>query len=138
MKLKIMVLLIAIGFFFVGCASDMMGKQVPVTKLRNLSFERTFTFVDSGDVVTFSFEGDKFVGKLVFGKLRSNPGYEIRELTLVAWFTDFEGVIIAKESYSWESGAFDTNEELKFVMDMPQGYKKFVYVGFSYSGTYYW
>ena len=137
MKLRMMVLLIAIGLFFVSCASGTIGKRVPVTNLSSLRFDRTFYFGDSGTIVTFELKNDKLVGTLIFGEQYSVPGYEIRELTLSAWFTDLEGVILAKGSYSWESGEFDMREELKFAMDMPQGYENFVYVGFTYSGTYY-
>jgi hypothetical protein len=130
-----MVLLLAIGFFFVGCASGMIGKKVPVSNLSSFRFEKTFIFEGRGDIVTYRREYDKLVGKLVFGKQLGYSGYEIEQLTLVAWFTDIEGVILAKSSYSWKGLEFDMGEELKFVMDMPQGYNDFVYVGFSYSGT---
>jgi hypothetical protein len=135
MKLRILVLLLAIGFFFVGCAHSMIGEKVPVGNLSSLRFEKTFTFGGSGDIVTYRLENDKLVGKLVFGKKLGYSGYEIEQLTLVAWFTDIEGVILAKSSYSWKDREFDMGEELKFVMDMPQDYNKFDYVGFSYFGT---
>lgn len=135
MKLKILVLLLAIGFFFAGCASDMTGKKIPVSKLRDLFHDKIFTWEGSDNIVNFRLENDKLVGTLIFGKKLGYSGYEIEQFTLVAWFTDAGGVILAKSSYSWKNREFDMGEELKFVMDMPQDYKKFVYVGFTYSGT---
>ena len=135
MKLKILVFLLALGIFFVGCASGMIGQKVDVNKLRDLFHDKMFTWEGSDDIVNFRIENDKLVGSLVFGKKLNYSGYEIEQFTLVAWFANVEGVILAKSSHSWKNREFDMGEELKFVMDMPQGYKKFVYVGFSYSGT---
>ena len=135
MKLKILVCAFTIGIFLVGCASGMTGQKVDVNKLRDLFHDKMFTWEGMDDIVNFRIENDKLVGTIVFGKKFKYFGYELEQFTLVAWFTDVEGVILAKTSYSWKNREFDMGEELKFVMDMPQGYKKFVYVGFSYSGT---
>lgn len=136
MKYRLMLLLFVMVFFFVGCAASLIGQKVPVNKLTMLSpHDRTFTFEGSNDVVIFRQEDDRLVGKLSFGKL-GYVGNQIERLTLVAWFTDSSGVILAKSSYSWKSREFNMDVDLDFIINMPEGYSKFVYVAFSYHGTY--
>ena len=130
--MKLGILFLAV-FLFIGCATY---KQLPLENLGLLSTRETTYTWTNGSKVIYRLEDDKLVGKLIFGKNLNYAGYQVEQFVLVAWFTDVGGLVLEKSSYYWKRGELNLDDKLEFVMDLPEGYKDFVYVGFSYSGAF--
>jgi hypothetical protein len=137
MKKKRSIFLIGIAFFFMGCSTSMIGKKVPDHSLRPLSIGKGTYSWEGGDVLDYYYEDNRLTGKLIFAERSGASGHEITNLTLVAWFANWERIIQTKASYSWKhSDSKSMDEGLDFVIVIPDGFNNLAFVGFTYQGTY--
>ena len=137
MKKKSSIFLIGIVFFFMSCSTSMIGKKVPDHSLRPLIVGKETYSWENGNVLEYFYEDNKLTGQLIFAEQSGASGNEITNLTLVAWFANWERIIQTSATYNWKhSDSKSMDEKLDFVIEIPEGFNNLSFVGFTYQGTY--